>query len=160
MLASGVALAKNIQGDGKDNRLVGTNRADTISGSGGNDLISGLGGADRLHGDSGADEARGGGGGDEIYGDDGDDDLFGQSGNDELNAADLRFGETVNCGSGNNDSAIIDVDINNDNADDVNLNNCENIFIAIGPFSVNSADSADVREITPEERQQLEEILQ
>ncbi|MGH3087966.1 MAG: hypothetical protein ACRDSJ_11690 [Rubrobacteraceae bacterium] len=44
MIASGVAIAKNFQGDGKDNRLTGTSKNDTIAGAGGDDKIFGKGG--------------------------------------------------------------------------------------------------------------------
>lgn len=39
VVTSGVALADGMQGDGGNNRLVGTNDTDNISGGGGNDDI-------------------------------------------------------------------------------------------------------------------------
>src|SRR5215212_7624106 len=53
VLASGVALAATIKGNGSDNRLIGTSKADQIYG---------LGGADRIFARSGNDEAHGGAG--------------------------------------------------------------------------------------------------
>jgi Ca2+-binding RTX toxin-like protein len=54
-LWTGVALAKNINGDNSNETLVGTKNADTINGKGGNDLIYGLKGSDNLNGDDGKD---------------------------------------------------------------------------------------------------------
>lgn len=105
--ASGVALANNIQGNGKDNRLVGTNGKDTISGSGGDDSIFGKGGDDRLYGDSGRDRVSGGADPDDIFGGKGADDLFGKGGDDYMNSSDNRGGDFVDCGPGF-DSAVID----------------------------------------------------
>jgi Ca2+-binding RTX toxin-like protein len=107
LIASGVAFAKNIQGDGKDNRLVGTSKNDTIAGSGGDDNIFGKGGRDRLYGDSGADNVSGGTDPDDVFGGKGADDLFGNGGDDYMNSADNRGGDFVDCGPGF-DSAVID----------------------------------------------------
>lgn len=107
ILASGMAIAKNFQGNGKDNVLVGTRTADTISGSGGDDTISGKAGRDRLYGDSGADTVSGGAGPDDVFGGKGADDLFGNGGDDYLNSADNRGGDVLDCGPGF-DSAVID----------------------------------------------------
>lgn len=57
--ASGLALADSINGNGGNNRLVGTNGRDNISG-GGHDDIFGKKGRDRRFGDSGRDDVRGG----------------------------------------------------------------------------------------------------
>jgi Ca2+-binding RTX toxin-like protein len=54
-LWTGVALAKNINGDNGNETLVGTKKADTINGKGGNDLIYGLKGNDKLNGNDGKD---------------------------------------------------------------------------------------------------------
>ncbi len=107
MLASGIALAKNFQGDGKDNRLTGTSNNDTIAGSGGDDKISGKGGEDRVYGNSGADNVSGGADPDDVFGGKGADDLFGNGGDDYMNSADNRGGDVVDCGPGE-DSAVID----------------------------------------------------
>lgn len=107
MLASGIAIAENFQGDGKDNRLVGTSNNDTIAGSGGDDNVSGKGGQDRVYGDSGADNVSGGANPDDVFGGKGADDLFGNGGDDYMNSADNRGGDVVDCGPGT-DSAVID----------------------------------------------------
>ena len=46
LLASGVALAANIKGDGNDNVLTGTESRDTINPFGGNDTVYAKGGND------------------------------------------------------------------------------------------------------------------
>lgn len=107
MLASGIAVAKNFQGDGKDNRLVGTSNNDTIAGSGGDDNVSGKGGMDRVYGNSGADKVSGGAGPDDVFGGKGADKLFGNGGNDYINSADNRGGDAIDCGPGE-DRAVID----------------------------------------------------
>ena len=79
--ASGVALANNIEGNGADNRLVGTNGKDTISG-GGDDDVFGRGGADRL---------------------------FGDAGDDFANAIDGQTNDRIDCGPGAGDVAGVDL---------------------------------------------------
>jgi Ca2+-binding RTX toxin-like protein len=66
VVGSGVALAKTINGNDRDNVLFGTERADTIRGFGGEDVIFGLDGGDTLNGGRGQDEVFGGNGNDEI----------------------------------------------------------------------------------------------
>jgi len=80
-LFAGVALAKTINGNDRDNVLFGTERADTIRGSGGEDVIFGLDGGDTLIGGRGRDE------------------VFGGNGNDEIKAVD-RSEDLVFCGPG------------------------------------------------------------
>lgn len=84
-------LPATILGDGKGNRIRGTNGndvivggagADTIDGRGGRDLICGGSGPDRLTGGGGADELRGGGGKDRLTGGRGSDRLVGGGGTD------------------------------------------------------------------------------
>jgi Ca2+-binding RTX toxin-like protein len=81
---AGVALAKVIQGDDNDNRLVGTLRNDTIKGKGGDDFINGRKGNDTL-----------------ILGS-GEDRVFGGQGNDVIRAVDSSK-DTINCGPGSHD---------------------------------------------------------
>ena len=81
-LFSGVALAKVINGNGADNRLVGTPKADTIRGFGGEDVIKGRAGADTLIGGSG------------------DDDVYGSYGNDVVRVVDGDDDDEVYCGGG------------------------------------------------------------
>ena len=128
VVASGVALANNIEGNGGNNRLVGTNGDDTISGGGGNDDIFGKGGQDRLNGDSGNDDVYGGGKGDRLQSGQGQDELFGQEGSDFANAIDGQGNDRVNCGKGN-DLAGIDTMF----GDQVSAN-CESVYIGIGPL--------------------------
>src|SRR4028119_708818 len=110
-MVSGAALADNIEGDGGNDRLVGTNGKDTISGAGGNDDIFGKGGSDRLFGDSGNDDVYGGGKGDQLQGGLGKDELFGQQGFDIANALDGQANDRVNCGRGFDVAAIDDFEV-------------------------------------------------
>lgn len=134
VIASGVALAKDFQGDGKNNRLVGTNKADTIAGSGGDDNISGKGGRDRLYGDSGRDKVSGGKDRDDVFGGKGADNLFGNDDNDYINSADNRGADVVDCGPGY-DSAVVDFFgesvVDSPDSDIVDFQNCEDVTTVI-----------------------------
>jgi hypothetical protein len=77
----GVALAKTINGNDRDNVLFGTKRADTIRGFGGEDVIFGLDGGDTLIGGRAKDN------------------VFGGNGNDEIKAVD-RSEDLIFCGLG------------------------------------------------------------
>ncbi|CAA6816060.1 MAG: Alkaline phosphatase (EC [uncultured Thiotrichaceae bacterium] len=77
-----------------ENKLNGTNRADTLTGTknddiingrGGNDTLIGNKGNDRLNGGNGKDTLRGGQGNDTLLGGNGNDKLRGGAGNDQLN---------------------------------------------------------------------------
>jgi VCBS repeat-containing protein len=92
MLLSGVVLAKNIKGDGRNNNLTGTNGTDNIKGNGGADTIDGKKGADTISGGKGADRLRGGRSNDWIWGDSDYDIALGNQGNDNLFAEDPRQG--------------------------------------------------------------------
>lgn len=141
--ASGVALANNIQGDGGDNRLVGTNGKDTISGGGGDDDISGRDGADRLFGDSGRDEIRGGKGDDRLQVGLGQDALFGNAGSDFVNAIDGQYNDLVDCGQGEFDVAGIDLDLDSSGPEiggDEFALNCEALYVGIGPIPIVPGD--------------------
>jgi Ca2+-binding RTX toxin-like protein len=138
--ASGLALADNIQGDGGNNRLVGTNGKDTISGSGGHDDVFGKGAEDRLYGDSGNDEVSGGGRGDRLQGGLGQDKLFGQGGNDFANAIDGQANDSINCGRGSKDVAGVDF-LNFGARVDNFAQNCERVYVGVGPFPVRGASS-------------------
>ncbi len=131
VVTSGVALADGMQGDGGNNRLVGTNDTDNISGGGGNDDIFGKGDRDRLFGDAGADDVHGGNGGDRLQGGLGQDDLFGQTGNDFVNAIDLQVNDLVDCGEGEFDIAGIDGFFGG--SDEV-APNCEALYVGIPIF--------------------------
>ncbi len=149
--SSGAALADNIQGNGGNNRLVGTDGKDNISGAGGGDDIFGKGGQDRLFGDSGNDDVSGGDQGDRIQGGTGQDDLFGRAGNDFVNAIDLQPNDRVDCGEGEFDIAGID-DFSFffpvEEADEV-APNCEVLYVGtfdfggtIGPVGAESRDDS------------------
>ncbi|MFM2280286.1 MAG: hypothetical protein RLZZ444_2517 [Pseudomonadota bacterium] len=72
------------QGDGGNNRLVGTGSFDKIDGKGGNDTIFGLGGNDTLEGAAGNDKIYGGAGNDKLEGGSGNDLLDGGAGTNKL----------------------------------------------------------------------------
>src|SRR5215204_5800878 len=68
LLASGIALAATVKGDGNDNVLTGTPNRDVINPFGGNDTVYALGGNDDVRHGSGNDTLRGGFDNDEIWG--------------------------------------------------------------------------------------------
>ncbi|HET6997794.1 MAG TPA: polysaccharide deacetylase family protein [Solirubrobacterales bacterium] len=91
------AAAPRVGGPGSDS-LIGTARADTLRGLGGDDTLFGKAGADQLVGGTGADKLMGGPGADWQLGGSGDDRLLAKDGSVD----------TVNCGSGTGDVAIVD----------------------------------------------------
>jgi Ca2+-binding RTX toxin-like protein len=101
LLASGVALAKNIGGDEDDNIIKGTRYADTIHGRGGDDELYGRRGRDQLYGENGEDK------------------IYGNRGKDRIFTAGAHF-DTVDCGRGK-DFAEVD-------AEDVHVN-CERVEV-------------------------------
>ena len=133
-VATGIALADNIEGNGKNNRLVGTNGKDTISGGGGADSIFGRGGADRLFGDSGNDDVHGGKGADQLQAGLGQDELFGNSGNDFANAIDGQYNDRVDCGRGEEDVTAIDRGQGEGSRREPVAENCEFVYVGRGPF--------------------------
>ena len=141
--ASGVALANNIEGNGANNRLVGTNGKDSISGGGGADDIFGRGGSDRLFGDSGNDDVHGGKGDDRLQVGLGQDLLFGDAGGDFANAIDGQTNDFVDCGGGEGDAAGIDADFFSGSEEtDAFAPNCEEVYVGIGPFPSGGAGPA------------------
>jgi Ca2+-binding RTX toxin-like protein len=80
---------------------------DTIHGGGGNDTLYGAGGNDKLFGDAGKDKLFGGGGSDKLTGGPGVNKYDGGAGNDTVNARNGKK-ETVNCGAGKKDVAVVD----------------------------------------------------
>jgi Ca2+-binding RTX toxin-like protein len=143
VIASGVALADNIEGNGANNRLVGTNGKDTISGGGGADSIFGKGGSDRLFGDSGNDDIHGGNGNDRLQVGTGQDELFGQGGFDFVNAIDLQTNDRVDCGPGDDIAGIDDftIFIPVEEADFV-APNCEILYVGVPDFVIGPASAA------------------
>ncbi len=158
--AGGAALADNIEGNGGNNRLVGTNGKDTISGAGGNDDIFGKGGQDRLFGDSGNDDVHGGGKGDQLQGGLGKDELFGQEGFDIANALDGQANDRVNCGRGFDVAAIDDFEIAFQDpgapADQVSQN-CELLYVGVVIGNQAAASSVDLSAIDTREEAEAAE---
>ncbi len=122
LVGSGVALAAVVEGNDRDNRLTGTDNADTISAYGGNDYVWALSGHDRIYGGYGADRLYGNGYGDTIFGGKGQDRLYGGYGDDhivgrDLNSRGIGQRDVVDCGPGHDTFAA--------DYDDRVLNNCE-----------------------------------
>lgn len=97
-----------IDGDGTNNRLIGSSDAEMINGHEGNDTIIGVGGDDTLAGGDGDDRVKGGDDNDVLLGQSGYDKLIGRAGNDLLSGgadADVLKGglgeDTLNGGTGN-----------------------------------------------------------
>jgi hypothetical protein len=105
MLALAGALLLPSFGEAASKR--GTAGADTLTGTAGPDTLSGLGAGDTLSGRGGADKLLGGPGADKLTGGPGADKLTGGRGNDRLQARD-GAADTVNCGPGSNDRAVVD----------------------------------------------------
>jgi hypothetical protein len=87
-------VAEVRQGDGGDNDLRGTSKADRLAGRGGDDLLRGRAGRDRLDGGAGADELDGGGGSDRIGAGRGTDLIEGGKGGDTIRAG--RASDQIN----------------------------------------------------------------
>ncbi|MDZ4827137.1 MAG: hypothetical protein SGJ13_11845 [Actinomycetota bacterium] len=113
---------ENLTGGAGNDRLLGTNVVNVLRGGAGDDIIDGLGGDDKLGTDevgAGNDLLRGGAGNDQLNGGDGDDELIGGPGVDELLGSagnDLLRGkdsksESLNCGTGANDTVRPDRDM-------------------------------------------------
>ena len=82
-LAAPVA-AQTLKGDGGDNKLRGSARADILNGRGGDDRLEGRGGKDRIRGGAGHDVIDGGGGADRIRAGRGSDLVVGGKGGDTI----------------------------------------------------------------------------
>ncbi len=148
LLLTAVAVPSyaDIVGNDNDNVLHGNDNPNVIFGRGGDDELYGHGGADELHGQLGADLLKGGLGSDRLNGGQGRDVLDGDQGDDLLYADDpadrdvtggdrVRAGldddtvwsrdgerDTVTCGDGNLDLAILD------DRDDLTANHgCERV---------------------------------
>jgi hypothetical protein len=111
-----------IVGTNGSNSLTGTSGVDLMFGLGGRDVLRGRGGRDCLYGGSSSDRLNGGTGGDFLFGGTGADRLTDSSGrdsfsgaasNDRINSRDRsragrRIRDTVRCGSGRRDVALVD----------------------------------------------------
>lgn len=93
-------------GSGND-RLNGAKGKDKLKGGAGKDALAGGKGNDRLDGGKGNDRLDGGAGNDKLIGGKGKNRYRGGSGNDTINARN-RKKETVNCGKGRKDRAVVD----------------------------------------------------
>jgi Ca2+-binding RTX toxin-like protein len=87
LLASGVALAANIKGDGNDNVLTGTESRDTINPFGGNDTVYALDSNDDVRHSYGNDYILGGSGDDTLRGGFDNDHIWGGLGKDLIDCA-------------------------------------------------------------------------
>ncbi len=94
-----------IEGNARNNRLIGTAAADDMEGKGGNDVLFGLGGNDIMDGDAGNDILHGGTGNDNMEGGLGADQLFGDAGNDILSGDE---GNDIMNGGAGNDRFVFD----------------------------------------------------
>jgi Ca2+-binding RTX toxin-like protein len=97
---------KLIGGDGND-KLVGGSDRDSIAGGAGNDKLAGGSGNDVLSGGTGRDSLDGGAGNDKLNGGTLVNSYKGGSGNDSITSRNGRR-ETVDCGSGRRDRAVVD----------------------------------------------------
>jgi RTX calcium-binding nonapeptide repeat (4 copies) len=122
----GCPLAGNaIRGTNGDDERRGGGLTDNIFGRGGDDLLRGLAGADCLYGQRGADRLAGGGGRDGLFGGRGRDRLSGGRSSDRINPGGARdrvaagggndlvlargaARDTIDCGPGQGDVAIVD----------------------------------------------------
>lgn len=111
-----------IVGTTEADELDGTPRADTIFGLGGPDIIHAGFGADRVFAGAGDDKVRGGPGPDTIRGGPGEDKIHSGAGNDLVLTAGDEAIDTILCGDGLQDLAIVD-------PDDVVASDCEFIWV-------------------------------
>jgi Ca2+-binding RTX toxin-like protein len=102
--------------------LFGRARADLIFGLAGDDLLYGGNGPDRIFAGPGDDGVRGGNGPDTIRGGLGADRIAGGNGNDLILAAGDEAVDTIQCGDGRRDLAIVD-------QDDRVSNDCEFVWV-------------------------------
>lgn len=132
--------ADNLKGDEDNDTVIGRGANDHVKGNGGNDQARGSGGADKVAGNDGNDTVRGGTDADRVNGGSGNDKVQSQGGedkvdggtgedairaggaNDEVQAAD-GDADTVKCGLGDHDVAVVD------DLDKVS-NDCEQVIVA------------------------------
>jgi hypothetical protein len=116
VLGATVAGAATLRGTKKDDRLVGTGKADTLEGRGGNDRLRGRKAGDVLDGGSGDDRLKAGPGGDDLLGGDGNDKLRDGTGFDIVDAGpgdDFVYskngrGDQIDCGEGTDTAVLAD----------------------------------------------------
>ena len=90
LLASGIALAATVKGDGNDNVLEGTPNRDVINPFGGNDTVYAKGGNDDVRHSYGNDKIFGGSGNDTLRGGFDNDEIWGGPGRDLIDCAYLE----------------------------------------------------------------------
>jgi Tol biopolymer transport system component len=105
-LLPGACANQRLGSAGRD-LLVGTAAGDSLRGLGGNDRLTGFAGRDCLFGGSGVDRLRGGAGNDRLLGGRGRDRIAAGSGNDRVRARG-QARDTIDCGPGAGDVAIVD----------------------------------------------------
>jgi Ca2+-binding RTX toxin-like protein len=114
LVGAATAGAVTLHGTKKDDRLVGTGKADSLDGRGGNDRLRGRRAGDVLDGGNGNDVLKAGPGGDDLYGGNGDDKLRDGTGFDIVDAGpgdDFVYskngrGDNIDCGEGT-DTAVL-----------------------------------------------------
>ena len=106
-LLNGTTAGDALRGLAGNDRLTGLAGRDCLFGGAGNDRLSGGSGNDRLSGGSGKDRLSGGSGNDRLVGGRGRDRLSGGSGNDRVLARG-QARDTIDCGPGRRDVAIVD----------------------------------------------------
>jgi len=102
--------------------LSGGANGDFLFGGAGNDTLNGNDGSDKLSGGRGDDTLNGGEGDDTLTGGKGADTLNGGGGNDRIRAHSDGAVDTIDCGDGEADVAIVDVT-------DVIVGGCETIVV-------------------------------
>lgn len=138
-LTAGVAAAKVISGTTGDDKLVGTNRADTLRGFDGDDRLYGRGGDDTLKGYIGDDfPLRGAKGDDTIVGGLGADRSYGQGGSDTIRTVGDAQRDYISCGEDADGQDIDTADVSGNDVVDGTLagalttttvTSCEVIFV-------------------------------
>ena len=107
-VGAATAGAMTLHGTKKDDRLVGTGKADSLDGRGGDDRLRGRKGGDVLDGGNGDDRLKAGPGGDDLLAGDGNDTLRDGTGFDIVDAGpgdDTVYsqngrGDQIDCGDG------------------------------------------------------------
>ncbi len=153
-----VAHAATIKGTDGPDSISGTSKADKINALGGKDEVRGLGGADRItggfgsdliQGNKGNDTVRGAPGTDTVIGNAGNDTIFGgvgrdtlegRLGNDEIIAAGDGQRDQVNCGFGDDDVAVVDL---NDVVDGELVSSVLEVGTLVG--TIGSCETVEVR---------------
>ncbi len=135
----GTAAADSIFGQETRDVIVAREGNDVVEGNDGDDEIQGDDGGDQLRGEDGDDKLSGNRGPDQLddssgfFGPGGPepsvedtDELNGNRGRDFLNAVDGDFNDSLNCGAGDEDTALFDVNDETNESDSVD-NSCENL---------------------------------